>query len=108
MSCLESTSPLCSVCAHLYLDALCAGLLKQFDGACVRCLLATAVVPGQVAASGATRQLVAQLLGRQCVLQGGTAKAEAGRSCWIETKTMRRENRKDKQKRKNFDTFQRL
>jgi len=65
----------------LYLDALCAGLLQQFDGACVRCLLAPAIVPGQVAASGATRQLVAQLLSRHRVLQGGTAKTEAGRRC---------------------------
>lgn len=62
-----------------YLDALCAGLLQQLDGACVCCLLAAAVVPGQVAASGATRQLVAQLLSGQRVLQGGAAEAEAGR-----------------------------
>lgn len=63
----------------LYLDALCAGLLQQFDGARVCRLLAAAVVPGQVAASGAARQLVAQLLGGHRVLQGGTAEAEAGR-----------------------------
>lgn len=61
----------------MYLDALGAGLLQQFDGARVRSLLAAAVVPGQVAASGPTRQLVAQLLGGQRVLQGGTAEAEA-------------------------------
>lgn len=67
------------MCTSLYLDALSAGLLQQFDGACVRCLLAAAVVPGQVAASGPTRQLVAQLLSGQRVLQGGTAKTEARR-----------------------------
>lgn len=67
------------VWTSLYLDALSAGLLQQFDSSRVRCLLAAAVVPGQVAASGATRQLVAQLLSRHRVLQGGTAKTEAGR-----------------------------
>lgn len=64
-----------------YLDALGAGLLQQLDGACVRCLLAAAVVPGQVAASGPARQLVAQLLGGQRVLQGRAAEAEARRRC---------------------------
>lgn len=63
----------------LYLDALGARLLQELDSARVRCLLTAAVVPGQVAASGATRQLVAQLLSRHRVLQGGTAKTEAGR-----------------------------
>ena len=72
-----------------YLDALCAGLLQQLDGACVCCLLAAAVVPGQVAASGATRQLVAQLLSGQRVLQGGAAEAEAGRR-WEEEGEERR------------------
>lgn len=77
-------TPLCTasgalVWTSLYLDALSAGLLQQFDSSCVRCPLAAAVVPGQVAASGATRQLVAQLLSRHRVLQGGTAKTEAGR-----------------------------
>lgn len=77
-----------------YLDALCAGLLQQLDGACVRCLLAAAVVPGQVAASGATRQLVAQLLGGQRVLQGGAAEAEAGRRWEEEGEERRGEDRK--------------
>lgn len=65
----------------IYLDPFCAGLLQQFDRPCVRRFLTSAVVPGQVAASGATRQLVAQLLSRHRVLQGGTAKTEAGRRC---------------------------
>lgn len=77
----------------LYLDALRAGLLQQFDGARVCCLLAAAVVPGQVAASGPTRQLVAQLLSRHRVLQGGTAKTEAGRR-WEEGERKKERNRK--------------
>ncbi len=53
-------------------------------------------MPGQVAASGATRQLVAQLLSRHRVLQGGTAKTEAGRRCEEEDgKERRREEQKE-------------
>lgn len=69
------------MCTSIYLDAFRAGLLQQLDRPRVRCFLTSAVVPGQVAASGATRQLVAQLLSRHRVLQGGTAKTEAGRRC---------------------------
>lgn len=73
--------PLLSAHTSIYLDAFRAGLLQQFDCPRVRRFLTSAVVPGQVAASGATRQLVAQLLSRHRVLQGGTAKTEAGRRC---------------------------
>lgn len=73
--------PCCSDCWLPYLDALGAGLLKQFDGTRVSCPLPVTVVPGQIVTSGVTRQLVAQFLSRHCVLQGGTAKTEAGRRC---------------------------
>lgn len=54
---LSASAPV--VWTSVYLDALCAGLLQELDGACVRCFLAAAVVPGQVAASGTAWQLVA-------------------------------------------------
>lgn len=61
------------------LDALCPRLLQQFDSTRVRPLLATSIMPGQVTSSIAARQLVTQLFSRHRVLQGCTAKAEAGR-----------------------------
>lgn len=77
----HATAPRRSGSLSIYLDPFRARLLQQFDRPRVRCFLTSAVVPGQVAASGATRQLVAQLLSRHRVLQGGTAKTEAGRRC---------------------------
>lgn len=61
------------------LDALCPGLLQKFDDVRVRPLLATPVMPGQVTSSIAARQSITQLLSRHRVLQGRTAKTEAGR-----------------------------
>lgn len=103
----HATAPRRSGSLSIYLDPFRARLLQQLDRPRVR-FLTSAVVPGQVAASGATRQLVAQLLSRHRVLQGGTAKTEAGRRCETTEGGADKEGKMNKEISTHFVLFLRL